>query len=128
MRNPKTWSGATPWSASGMNDKSGGTHWDNPKKNGDRPHVVKPTPMSHMAAVPKSGDGHSGLMNKSTMMGNPYPKASDRSEMPTSEMSMPKPNMKSMPDVPKDHVKWHKSGRYDMNPNPASTMPMKKMK
>lgn len=111
MKNPKDWQ-ATPHNYHGKNDKSGGTHWDNPKKNGDRPHTVAATSHSHFAPTPISSDGYKKLGNKSTMMGAPYAKSSDRTEM-KSGMGMPAVTKKSKPDVAADPKSW-KRKNYTM--------------
>lgn len=111
MKNPREFK-ATSWQHDGKIDKSG------PDKNlsaHGRPTMVKPSSMDFPAPVPHSGSGYKALGHTGTSMGLPRPMSSDRKEMPTSGMAMPKTNMKSMPDVPKDVKKWHKSNRYDMS-------------
>lgn len=114
MMNPKDFQ-VTPWSHKALNDKSG------PSKelvhNATRPDTVAPTSMNHFKPTPHSGTGYKELGHTGNMgIGNPRAMSSDRSEMkPTMNMSKPAQVMKSMPDVPKDHVKWHKSGKYDMS-------------
>lgn len=116
MVNPKEFM-ATPWNHDKPVDKSGSskTDWSNPKKNGDRPSVVAPTPFNHFKPTPHSGTGYKELGHAgSPGIGNPRAMSSDRAEMPTSGPAMPPTNMKSMPDVPKEPVKWHKKG-YTMS-------------
>lgn len=114
MQNPKTWAGPTPVSHSGKVDKSGGgkTSWDAPRKNGERPSVVAPTPFNHFKKVPISGDGHPNLGNASTTMGAPRAMSSDRSfGAPNTTMTT---TPKSMPAPPVDAVKWHKKKKYNL--------------
>jgi hypothetical protein len=109
MKNPKTWSGPTSWNHKALNDKSG------PDKNlsaHGRPTNVSATPMSHFKVVPKSGEGHPGLGNKSTIMGEPKMMSSDRSEMPISAKAGKVDKSATM--VPSEPKKWHKKG-YNMS-------------
>lgn len=110
--NSKKFMGATPWSHDGKIDKSG--PMKELKHNATRPTMVKATSMSHFKATPMSGDGHMGLGNKSTMMGMPKAKSSDRTEMMT-PMNHFKPTKHSGPMAPKEPKSWKRKG-YNMNP------------
>lgn len=111
--NPKDFDGGTPYGYNKVIGHSG------PMKelahNGTRPNVVAPTAFSHFKPTPHSGTGYKELGHAgSPGIGNPRAMSSDRAEMPMSGPAMPPTNMKSMPDVPKEPVKWHKKG-YTMS-------------
>lgn len=78
-----------------------------------RPNVVSATPVSHFSVTPISGDGYSGLGNKSTTMGQPVAMSSDRSWTAPSS-AMPGPTKKSKPDVPDAPTCWQSKG-YNMS-------------
>jgi hypothetical protein len=101
MKNPKTFSGATPFSHFKPVDKSH-TGTKDLVHNGTR--TEQKTPWTHSGKVEKSG--YEG-------MGMPYAKSSDRTESMT-PMSHFKKIDKSMPAVPVAAKKWHKKGKYDM--------------
>lgn len=101
MKNPTDWK-ATPHTHSGKIDKSGGTHWDAPKSNGER-DWTGPTPYNHSKPTPRSSKPD---------LGAPRPMSSDRSFTAPNTTMMTTP--KSMPTPPVDAVKWHKKSKYNL--------------
>jgi hypothetical protein len=101
MKNPKQFSGATPFSHFKPVDKSA-TGSGDLKHNDTRPWAGA-TPYSH--SKPTKHSGHEG-------MGNPM--GVEKAEVMTAHNHF-KPTPHSKPEAPRAAKKWHKSGKYDMS-------------
>lgn len=92
MRNPKTFSGATPYHRFQVIDKSHPDH--EMPDNGTR--TSSATPYNHSGKIAKSSTGRGDLAHNGT-----------RTEMLTPASHFKKIE-KSMPAAPRDPKKWHK--------------------